>query len=66
MEIKIVMIRKFNSKKLINILSKIKPCSKLIKGRDTQLKTTEPIAPEYVLLGLILESFFPLKILPKI
>ena len=31
-----------------------------------RLKKKDPIDPEYVLLGLILVSFFPLKILPNI
>ena len=34
-------------------------------GREKILKNIEPIDPEYVLLGLILESFLPLKIFPK-
>ncbi len=36
------------------------------KGKDEQLKIIDPIRPEYVLFGLILVSFLPLKIFPKI
>tara|TARA_B110000285_G_C14841661_1_gene475653 strand:- start:458 stop:742 length:285 start_codon:yes stop_codon:yes gene_type:complete len=66
MEIKIVSSRKFNSKKFINSFLKKTICNKFIKGNDKQLEIRDPKAPEYVLLGLILVSFLPLSILPKI
>ena len=65
-EIKIVNIKKFNSKKTIRFWLKKLDCIKVIIGKEAQLKTTDPIAPEYVLFGLILVNFLPLNIFPKI
>ena len=57
--------KKFNSKKFINILLTKVICNRFISGSDEQLRAIDPIEPEYVLFGLILVSFLPLNILPK-
>jgi hypothetical protein len=43
---KIVIIKKFNSKKFTNTLFKKKNCDKFNKGNDKQLKIIDPAAPE--------------------
>ena len=61
-----VNIKKLNFKKFTNNSLKKNSCAKFNKGKDIQLKIKEPKEPEYVLCGLIVVSFLPLNILPKV
>jgi disulfide oxidoreductase YuzD len=61
-----VNIKKSNFRKFTNNLLKKKYCDEFNTSKDKQLKIMEPIEPEYVLFGLILVSFLPLNVLPKI
>ena len=53
-----------NAIKIISILT-FSINKKVITETEKQVKNIEPIAPDIVLLGLILVNFGPLNILPK-
>ena len=57
-----------DEKEIINAKNKVLINKFKFEKKTKQItndKTNDPITPEYVLFGLILEIFFPFKILPK-